>query len=138
MAGHGAQRLCLENRKESPSASSPLVWIPVLALCRPKITITFLSWSSPLSNSHMSQLAIGAQARIMEEAVYGEVMVLRSVRETMAAHPRSGPQGQDGEDAALNHPAVSLCFSTVTQSVPLAEMFLMLTKPGSSAAARAP
>lgn len=64
-----------EGQRESPPPTlptlSPLLWISALVLQRNEITIISLALRSPLTNDNLSQLAVGGQAGIMEEAVFG-------------------------------------------------------------------
>lgn len=63
-----------QGQRESPPTLptlSPLLWTSALVLQRNEITIISLALRSPLTNDNLSQLAVGGQAGIMEEAVFG-------------------------------------------------------------------
>lgn len=61
----------LEGHGDCPCARSHLLWIFALVLQTEEITIIALALSSPLTNYNLSQLVVGGQAVIMEEAVFG-------------------------------------------------------------------
>lgn len=58
-------------QREYPWALSHLLWILAPVLQRDEITIISLALSSLLTNYNSSQLVVGGQAGIMEEAVFG-------------------------------------------------------------------
>lgn len=58
-------------QRDYPCGLSHWLWILALVLQREDITVTALVWSSPLTNYNLSQLVVGGQAGIMEEAMFG-------------------------------------------------------------------